>query len=82
MFKFHEGECVALKNDNTSLGLAAGETGTVWAMYDSQPPAYEITFCGREGTEFDALMYEDELVEPLGEPTAPADRRKPSLISA
>ena len=64
MFKFSEGACVALKNDNPQLGLVAGDTGVVWALYETQPPAYEVTFRTRDGEEFDALTYEEELTEP------------------
>ena len=31
MFKFHEGQSVALQNDYPSLGLKAGDRGVVWA---------------------------------------------------
>ncbi len=64
MFKFSEGACVALKNDNPQLGLVAGDTGVVWALYETQPPAYEVTFRTQDGEEFDALTYEEELTEP------------------
>ena len=67
MFKFTEGACVAIKADNPALGLTAGDTGKVWALYDTQPPAYEVTFCSQGGNEFDALMYEEELVEVVRE---------------
>ena len=63
MFKFAEGACVAVKSDNNALGLTVGETGKVWALYETQPPSYEVTFRTRDGEEFDALMEEDELVE-------------------
>lgn len=63
MFKFSEGARVALKSDNPQLGLVAGDIGMIWALYDTQPPAYEVTFCSQEGGEFDALMYEEELGE-------------------
>ncbi len=62
MFKFAEGAHVAIKNDDLVLGLTAGETGKIWALYDTQPPAYEVTFRSQGGDEFDALMYEEELV--------------------
>ncbi len=76
MFKFHEGASVALKSDNPLLGLAAGATGTVWAQYDMQPPAYEVTFSSLGSADFDALMHEDELADAapkkvLGRPPRP-----------
>ncbi len=80
MFKFQEGACVAIKSDNPRLGLVAGETGTVWALYETQPPAYEVTFSSQDGGEFDALMYEEELTEPTVE--AVAEGTKHSLTSA
>ena len=35
-------------------------------MYKTQPPAYEVTFRAKDGEEFDALTYEEELTEPAG----------------
>lgn len=64
MFQFGEGAPVALKADNPKLGLAAGSAGTVWAQYDTQPPAYEVTFQSASGEPFDALMYGGELTQP------------------
>lgn len=80
MFKFAEGECVALKDDNPTLGLTAGEAGKVWAMYDTQPPAYEVTFSPPAGDEFDALMYEDELTPQAAEREPPHSRVEQSLL--
>lgn len=82
MFKFSEGAQVALKTDNPVLGLSAGDSGTLWALYDTQPPAYEVTFRPQNGEQFDALMYEDELTA-LAIAVEAADRRlKPALVSA
>lgn len=64
LFTFAEGATVAVKNDNPQLGLVAGDTGVLWALYDITPPAYEVTFSPQNGEEFDALMYEQELTEP------------------
>ena len=77
MSKFAEGATVAVKSDNHQLGLVAGDTGIIWAMYDIQPPAYEVTFSPRNGEEFDALMYEQELTEP-----SVVSRQEPSLAAA
>jgi hypothetical protein len=77
MFKFTEGAIVAVKKDNPQLGLVAGDTGVVWAMYDIEPPAYEVTFSPQNGEEFDALMYEQELTEP-----AAVSRQEHSLTAA
>ena len=63
MFKFEQGAQVAIKKDNTTLGLVAGDKGEVWALYATHPPAYEVTFRTQDGEEFDALMYEEELAE-------------------
>lgn len=82
MFKFSEGAQVAIKTDNSVLGLSAGDYGTIWALYDTQPPAYEVTFRTPNGEEFDALMYEEELTDPMIV-VETADRRlKPALVSA
>ena len=82
MFKFHEGKRVAVKNDNPQLGLVAGETGTIWALYDTQPPAYEVTFSPQDGNAFDALMYEEELAEATLESVTAADSQSYFLASA
>ncbi len=82
MLKFSEGAQVAIKTDNSVLGLSAGDYGTIWALYDTQPPAYEVTFRTPDGEEFDALMYEEELTHPVVA-VETADRRpKPVLASA
>ncbi len=82
MFKFNEGAQVALKTDNPVLGLTAGDSGTIWALYDTQPPAYEVTFRPQNGEEFDALMYEDELTDPAIAVKADDRRLEPALVSA
>ncbi len=64
MFHFQEGETVAVKANYPSLGLRAGDTGTVWALYQSEPPAYEVTFRDRDGREFDMTVYEEEIERP------------------
>jgi hypothetical protein len=61
MFKFRHGETVALKEDHPLIDLKAGDTGTVIVCYDMDPPAYDVTFRGPDGKEFDCLMYESEL---------------------
>ena len=65
MFKYAEGECVAVRENKPEYGLTSGATGKVWALYDTDPPAYEVTFSTEEGDEFDALMDEDELTYPI-----------------
>lgn len=62
MFKFQEGDTVAVKSGSPTLGLAAGDTGTVWAIYDTQPPAYEVICQSSDGDEFSMVLSEDELV--------------------
>ena len=75
MFKFAEGERIAIKNDNPTLDLTAGEAGKVWALYDTQPPAYEVTFRTEGGDDFNRLDVLATLVEsyetkqhPIGSP--------------
>ena len=82
MFKFSEGAQVALKSDKPALGLAAGDTGRVWAFYHSEPLGYEVTFRAQSGEEFDVLMYEDELTEPAEAHKLSAARSARSLASA
>ena len=81
MLKFSEGARVALKSDNPQLGLVAGEAGTIWALYDTQPPAYEVTFSSPKGN-FDALMYEEELEATAVELAAAPEGQERALASA
>ncbi len=62
LFQFGEGELVALREDYSELGLRVGDTGVIWAFYNTMPPAYEVTFKGEDGEPFDMTMSEDELV--------------------
>ena len=64
MFKFQEGASVTLKDSKPALGLAAGDTGAVWALYDTQPPAYEVLFHSAQNHEFSMVLSEEELLEP------------------
>ena len=62
MFRFSDGEVVAITEDYSDLGLSIGDTGVIWAFYNTTPPAYEVTFTGKDGEPFDMTMSEDELV--------------------
>ena len=62
MFQFSDGEVVAIMEDYSELGLSIGDTGVIWAFYNTTPPAYEVTFTGKDGRAFDMTMSEDELV--------------------
>jgi hypothetical protein len=75
--KFQYGETVTLKEDHPGVGLRAGDTGVVVALYQMDPPAYDVTFCDLDGREFDGFLYEEDL-EPL---TKPAERPLPGKES-
>ena len=64
MFRYSEDTIVALAADDPGLDLDAGTTGVVWALYNTTPPSYEVTFTGKDGLKFDVTMSEDELTEP------------------
>lgn len=64
MFRFAEDTIVALAADDPGLDLDAGATGVVWALYNTTPPSYEVTFTGKDGLKFDVTMSEDELTVP------------------
>ena len=66
MFLFAEGAIVALKNDKPGLDLKAGDQGVIWALYETQPPMYEITFHGCNGQDFDITLAENEILEVTG----------------
>ena len=61
LHKFEEGSHIVLTTDHSPLGLHSGDEGSVWCLYDTEPPSYEVTFSTRDGREFDALMTEVEL---------------------
>ncbi len=63
MFQYREGTTVAIKNDMPGLTLKAGDAGTIWALYDMQPPMYEITFRASDGQDFDLTLSEEEITE-------------------
>ncbi len=64
MFRFAEDTTVALTADDPGLDLDAGTTGAVWALNDTTPPSYEVSFTGKDGLKFDVTMSEDELTVP------------------
>ncbi len=64
MFRYAEGDTVALKENYAKLGLCAGDTGVIWVLYDTVPPAYDVTFCDAEGRALDMVLDEDELKAP------------------
>ena len=61
MFQFSEGEVVALREDYPILELRAGDTGVIWMLYDTEPPAYDVTFRASNGRAFDMVVNEDEI---------------------
>jgi hypothetical protein len=64
MFRFAEGDTVALTEDHPSLGLSTGDVGVIWALYNTTPPAYDVTFCDTDGRKFDMVVEEDDLTVP------------------
>lgn len=63
--RLKEGDTVALKEDYPSLGLCAGDTGVIWVSYRTTPPAYDVTFRGADGRDFDMVVDEDEVTAPV-----------------
>ena len=61
IFKFKEGERVALKEDYTDA-LPKGSQGVVFCLYHTTPPAYEVILLTVEGREYGAIMDEQDLV--------------------
>ncbi|MGI4788624.1 MAG: DUF4926 domain-containing protein [Janthinobacterium lividum] len=72
MFQFSEGDLIALREDYPVLGLRAGDKGIVWMLYDTEPPAYDVTFSAPNGRSFDMVVNEEEIeaVPALSELTA------------
>ena len=60
MHKFQEGDTVVSK-ENGGRFLPAGSHGTVFCLYVTDPPAYEINFVTNQGSRVGAIKYEDEL---------------------
>ncbi len=83
MYKFHDGQTVALMKDYPELGLKAGDTGIVWTMYSLDPPAYEVTMQCSNGEKLDVTVTEDELAAEESSlkatPSASKDRVKAAL---
>ena len=61
-FQFAEGQVVATTEAYPNLELEVGDTGVIWAFYNMTPPAYKVTFTGKDARSFDMTMSEDELV--------------------
>ena len=61
MFVFQEGDVVSIVEDIPELDLVAGDRGVIWALYDTDPPAYEATFWPRTGDGFDMTVCEHEV---------------------
>ena len=60
IFKFQEGDIVSLRENYTET-LPAGSHGSVFSLYTTTPPAYEINFVDIKGGEVGVVIYEDEL---------------------
>jgi len=56
MFRYHEGETVAVRQDWPELGLKAGDTGKIWALYTLESPSYEVNFETADGETFDLTL--------------------------
>lgn len=63
--KFKEGDVVVSKRASNDF-LPAGSHGTVFCLYLTTPPAYEINFIDSAGETFGAIRYEDEVERCLG----------------
>jgi hypothetical protein len=61
MTAIKKGDLVKILTDYPDLGLNAGDIGTVWYVYESEPPAYEVTFQGFKNKEFDFLVWHNEI---------------------
>ena len=59
--QFKAGDAVTLVTGYAALGLQSGSQGRVWVRYETEPPAYEVTFCAADGAEFDLTVREDEI---------------------
>lgn len=50
-----------LKNDYPGLNLWQGDVGIIWALYKTEPPAYEATFRLPSGEAVDMTVSENEI---------------------
>ena len=71
MFRFQQGQIVALMEDRPRLLLHRGDVGTIWALYDTEPPQYEATFVTQDGHEIDLTIEESEIVSASTVPSRP-----------
>lgn len=76
MTKFKEGECVRLKVAIDDLGLDTTMNGFVWALYNTVPQSYEVTFTDGAGVNLDVMLSDDELVSAIQPPTSRAIPRR------
>ena len=67
VFKYREGQRVAVRDDWPRLGLSAGDTGVIWCMYNIDPPTYEVNFQDKSGKLFGMTLEEDEIGLPQRE---------------
>ena len=61
MVNFNEGQSVTLRENYPDLGLMAGDTGVIWAAYDTDPRSYEATFFTSSESAFDMTVAEGEI---------------------
>ena len=61
--KFKIDDKVVITRDIPNV-LSAGTVGSVWAIYATNPPSYEVTFFESTDEEISIYLYRDEL-EPL-----------------
>ena len=59
MFTFQEGDIVTIRESIPGL-IDAGGRGIVWALYQTDPPAYEVTFWPN-GEAFDMTVTDAEI---------------------
>lgn len=65
--EYKENQTIAIRDDHPKLGLKSGDTGRIWALYSTEPPAYEVTFRDADGRDFDMMLYESELMLPIAQ---------------
>jgi hypothetical protein len=63
LHKYHEGQKVRMILDVPILDVKTGDTALIVALYDTDPPAYEIVLTHLDGTEFGHIAEEFELAD-------------------
>ena len=60
--RFKENQTVIMMDEKPEGAIKKGFTGNIFCLYNTAPPAYEVTFRDPDtGKNYSAVMYEEQL---------------------